>query len=238
MTLLSEIEILDDIFDTLMPNCDDCENERQLSDSETDELHQICLHLIDEFMSDNPTCISEPDFMDNLFDEIIELVNVQLCVNSVFYFFNFIEKNKITDEIDDVVNHSLDHYFNYIVPPRSFESSFIHTKMDNLSIEKIKDILDHLTYVDKNQPQQGTGEWHKVRSNMITASNAYKIFESECQQNQIICDKCIYKGDESNDITTGEKSPSLEWGVKYEPVSVQLYEKEYNTKIGQFMQNT
>ena len=40
------------------------------------------------------------------------------------------------------------------------------------------------------QPAQRTKEWYAFRYNLITASNAYKAFESQAMQNQLIYEKC------------------------------------------------
>jgi putative phage-type endonuclease len=90
------------------------------------------------------------------------------------------------------------------------------------------------------QPEQRTPEWYKFRWNLITASNAWKAFESQTTINQLIYEKCQpvkYNGDENNDkepVKMVNTNTPLHWGQKYEPLSVLIYENNYNTKIEDF----
>ena len=41
-------------------------------------------------------------------------------------------------------------------------------------------MLNKIEYIrNKDQPEQRTDEWYVYRSNLITASNAWKIFDSK-----------------------------------------------------------
>ena len=87
----------------------------------------------------------------------------------------------------------------------------------------------------KPQPAQRTDAWYQFRYNLITASSAHKIFESQCCINQLIYEKCQplkIVGEEKSSMVN--VNTSLHWGQKYEPLSVLLYEKMYNTKIEDF----
>jgi putative phage-type endonuclease len=92
----------------------------------------------------------------------------------------------------------------------------------------------------KPQPEQRTNEWYEFRHNLITASNAYKAFESDAMKNQLIYEKCqpIKTVSGSSDSQNQSKQININtpfhWGQKYEPVSVMIYEYTYNTKIGDF----
>jgi putative phage-type endonuclease len=83
------------------------------------------------------------------------------------------------------------------------------------------------------QPEQRTEEWYITRYNLITASNAYKCFENETTQNSIIYEKCKPYEVRSQTNFTNLNSP-MHWGQKYEPLSVSIYEKRFNTKIEDF----
>jgi putative phage-type endonuclease len=87
----------------------------------------------------------------------------------------------------------------------------------------------------KPQPEQRTEEWYSFRHNLITASNAYKAFESQSTINQLIYEKCQplkNKEDETNKMVN--INTPFHWGQKYEPLSVILYENMYNTKVADF----
>ena len=89
------------------------------------------------------------------------------------------------------------------------------------------------------QPNQRTDEWYAFRNNLITASNAYKIFESNAQQNSLIYEKCnsnlsLTLKEDNDKICYVNTETSLHWGQKYEPLSLLFYEQMYNTKVGEF----
>ena len=81
---------------------------------------------------------------------------------------------------------------------------------------------------EKNTHEQQSDEWYSTRQNKLTASSMWKIFKSESTRNSIIFEKCSTK---SKPQFYGGP---MEWGNKYEPVSIMLYEKIYNTKVGDF----
>jgi putative phage-type endonuclease len=126
--------------------------------------------------------------------------------------------------------------------------------------EHVVKITKHLEYLKSiPQPVQRTPEWHKARYNLITASNAHKALGTQCAQNSLIYEKCqpfenSFGGqqqplqltkDKDNDsdneeqesrmfVNTINTNSPMHWGQKYEPLSVQIYEIIYNTKIADF----
>ncbi len=103
-----------------------------------------------------------------------------------------------------------------------------------LKVEELEKKIKYLK--SKPQPQQRTAEWYQFRYNLITASNAYKAFESQAMQNQLIYEKCkplitINTLTENKMVNTNS---TLHWGQKFEPLSVLIYEHLYNTKVDDF----
>ena len=91
----------------------------------------------------------------------------------------------------------------------------------------IDSVIQKLT--EKNTNAQKSDTWYEMRKNRLTASSLWKIFKSESTRNSIIYEKCKMEN----------KKPQyyggpMEWGNKYEPVSVMVYEDMYNTKVGDF----
>jgi putative phage-type endonuclease len=83
-------------------------------------------------------------------------------------------------------------------------------------------------------PEQRTKEWYEFRYQLITASNLWKVFGTESQVNSLIYEKCkplILENTNHGNISTD--SP-LHWGIKYEPVTIMLYEHKFNTAVGEF----
>ncbi len=88
------------------------------------------------------------------------------------------------------------------------------------------------------QPAQRTQEWHQYRWTMITASNAYKAFESDAARNALIFEKCkpmeiVEEGVEPVAPIVNANG-AAHWGNKYEPVSVSFYEYIAGGKVEDF----
>lgn len=80
------------------------------------------------------------------------------------------------------------------------------------------------------QPQQRTEEWYEFRRNHLTGSNSWKIFSSESCQNQLMYEKLEpYVKVDYTKPNLNDQQP-MNWGHKYEPLSVMLYEY-YNDVI-------
>jgi hypothetical protein len=79
-----------------------------------------------------------------------------------------------------------------------------------------------------------------MRSNLLTASNIYKCFGSDSEKNQLIYEKCKeYNEKRSSSVNDNEikyvnTDSSLQYGVRYEEITVSIYEKRNNVKIGMF----
>jgi putative phage-type endonuclease len=88
------------------------------------------------------------------------------------------------------------------------------------------------------QPDQRTQEWYQFRSNLITASNLWKVFGTESEYNQLIFEKC--QKDEGkrersdSSIEYVNTSNPMHWGVKYEPLSIMIYEAKHAVTVGAF----
>ena len=230
-----------DVTDSIIPE----ENQKYFNDEESIELYNTCIHLMEEFITDNPTLVSEPDFED-IFDE-----NIQDLMHSHFDLDIFYTDD-VEDEMEDIIEHAKKHIYTYFMPPRSYPDTII---FDDPDIDFINEQIDVLR--KKPQPVQRTKEWYEFRHNLITASNAYKCFESQTVQNQLIYEKCqplnqlLYiddndeeEGDEDTEQINNTKiikevvmvniNTTLHWGQKYEPLSVKIYEHKYFTKIEDF----
>jgi len=136
--------------------------------------------------------------------------------------------NELCEEIILVCNKvSLDMFYKYIMPKRSYKKTYI-TDISNK--EKLKNTIQNLKLV--KQPDQRTDEWYTFRNSVLTASNIYKIFQSQSSQSQLIIEKS-----EPLDLTKFQNinilSP-MHWGQKYEPVSIMYYEWLNKTKVDEF----
>lgn len=223
-----------DVTDQIIPEKDP----KYFNDEESLELYQTCLHLMEEFIKDHPTLVSEPDFEDT-FDE-----NIQELMHSHFDFDIFYTDDA-EDEMDEIIEHAKNDLFKHFIPPRSYPDTIILEEPDYTFIDEQLNVLRN-----KPQPTQRTKEWYEFRHNLITASNAYKAFESQSVKNQLIYEKCqplnqsLYIDDNSEEENEDSKNikeivmvntnTTLHWGQKYEPLSVKIYEHKYETKIEDF----
>ena len=215
MTLINSLPSLEDIYDSI--KTDDF-----LVNKEKNDLCDFILKIIDQFIINNPLLVTEENYdelLENYIEEELSIMLENIQMNEVF-----------EEEIEMVVEQTINIYFEFFTPPRSYPSSIILKEPDYNVISKQIDFLRSVP-----QPEQRTDEWYMFRHNLITASNAYKAFESASTQNQLIYEKCkpliIEEKQNSKPISIDS---TLHWGQKYEPLSVELYEDLYNTKIEDF----
>jgi len=220
---------LKNIIDEILPE----EEARFFNSEEEIELHETCLHMMEEFVNQHPKLISEPDFED-IFDE-----NIHELMHSHFDYDLFYTE-EAEEEMEEIIHHAKRDFYNIIMPPRSYDNSIILTQPDINNLTNKINILR-----GKPQPNQRTKAWYEFRQNLITASNAYKAFENETTRNQLIYEKCKpmpqieqdYSSDEDTkkiSIQMVNTNTTLHWGQKYEPLSVKFYEYLFNTKVEDF----
>lgn len=160
-------------------------------------------------------------FYYNLIEEYVEpLEEEEEQIKEFILDFNSIETDNMKI-IENLMNDMLD----YIENNNKNDTNLI---LEYISLTKEKMELLRNVF----QPKQRTPEWYEYRNNLISASNAYKALGTQSDMNSLIYEKCMpLKNYNNSNININ--SP-LHFGQKYEPVSVMLYEKLYNTKIEDF----
>jgi len=236
---INELSILENIIDDIIFY----DEPTIFDDHYALDLIETALYLMDEFIRENPTIISEEDFEEILLDEIKEV-----------FYFQFEEDILISDYIEDDLNDLLEEAFNiYILmfyTERYTKTTNYNFTGNNLTYNENNTDTDNIMNTEKNsvlelqiqklrefpQPTQRTIEWYQFRHNLITASNAYKAFESQSTTNQLIYEKChpLKINIDETDVKLVNVNTSLHWGQKYEPLSVILYEDKYKTKVEDF----
>jgi putative phage-type endonuclease len=213
-----------------------------------DNIHdfvETALLLMDEFMKENPTLISEPDFDTIFLEEIKELFYIQFEEQ----IFNSVD-DSVEDDMDEILESVFQIYLSSFCKERSFIENFFHKKPiiingsdETINNKIIETKINHLRNIP--QPIQRTDAWYEFRHNLITASNAYKAFESQATINQLIYEKCqplktsittktTDNTEKMKEIKLVNTNTTLHWGQKYEPLSVMLYETMYKTKVEDF----
>ena len=183
---------------------------------EFDNLIESSCYIIDDTITNNPNELSNSKFNDTLKQYVIDLLTEQLK--------GVEEEDRLWYLLENVYNTAYNTYFSNIMPPRSYPTTFIR-KIPNK--EKITNKIEYLK--NKPQPEQRTEEWYTRRYNMVTASNAWKILDTQSNINSIIYEKCV-----PLDLSRHESlntQTAFHWGHKYEPLSVMYYEYTYKTKV-------
>ncbi len=231
---LDDMEDLEDILDEIRGHDTSSEDDESIveffpdEEAETDFV-ESCIALMYDFVDENPQAISEPDFEEQLLENVRELFLIP------FHHF-FFDKNRASyeDEIDELLNTAKNLFYIQFNPPRSYPDTFVR-KMPNIpeTTRKIQILRDIPL------PGQRTKEWYEYRHRLITASNAYKAFENESIVNQLIYEKCqplLFSQSETTATTNTSVNvdSTFHWGQKYEPVSLQIYEDMFDTKVGEF----
>lgn len=223
MATTKDLPDLDNVYDLIVP-----EDISFFSLDEAIEIANLCIRLMHEFVKENPCVISDNEFDETFDDNIESLVHATFDDDVLF-------TDDAEDELNELIEHSKQMFFSMIIPPRQG----IVGELEKKSPDQVNASIAMLNR--KYQPQQRTPEWYEYRYNLITASNAYKAFESPSVRNSLIYDKCqpldmsrIDADVETKEIQIVNTTSTLHWGQKYEPLSVLLYEARFKTRIGEY----
>ena len=200
-------------------------NNPELSLNELSQIEEDIFETMEEYMTNEILTMSSPNFYKKFIEDIS------------LHFYNYwldcgICNEDDYEEIEDFVQKLSEIYFDICdIPLRSMfntnNNSISETNIELFTnkIKKLKEIP---------QAKQKSSEWNNVRSNLLTASNIWKIFSSEAQKNSFIYEKCKPLDENKIDFMNANTNSSLHWGVKYESVTVMIYEDMYKTKIDEF----
>ena len=121
-TYLSDLEELHDIMDTLV-----FEDESTIfTEEHAIEVVETAFHLMEEFMNENPTAISEPNFHDNLLEEIKEIFYIQMEDH-------ILDSDYIEDDMNDLLEDAFNIYITTFHPERSLKNDNDDDDDDKLS---------------------------------------------------------------------------------------------------------
>lgn len=211
MTHMDDLPELKDEYDSF-----------QLSDDFTDtSYHEDFLETIDifigEYVNHNIMDYIYYDFEDRVKDaiytQISELYNEQI--------------NYLDITLDDTIDECVYLYFMKHCCPRSYEESVVLSPpIDNIITKQLTKIKN------KYQPEQRTNDWYTFRWDGLTASNLWKIFDTQSSINSLIYSKCV-PIDVKKYQTVNIDSP-FHNGHKYEPLSLMIYEEMYDTEVSEY----
>jgi len=226
---IHELQELEDILNTLV-----FEDEPTIFDEDGAlELMETALQLMEEYVIDNPSAISEPDFYEELLEEIQDIFYIQ-------FEEEILRSDFVEDDLNELLEDALNIFITTFYPERSSNQIVLQIETTATTTNVIEKEQKIIGLRNIPQPQQRTPEWYQFRWNLITASNAWKAFESQNTINQLIYEKCqpIKKFDDSNgddeQVKMVNTNTSLHWGQKFEPLSVLIYERKFNTTVEDF----
>ncbi len=193
-------------------------NDNFKNTSDCHDLKETIWIFIDDFIQNN-----RETYKDKHFEELVKNGTYESMYCCYYDIFNELE---LKINIDDLIDEVLQTYFIVYNNPRSYANTFIHHKTNR---EKTDRLLEY--YKTQEQPEQKTDEWYKFRYDGLTASTLYKAIDSQANINSIIYEKCQPLKIRSKGVNINTPFHN---GHKYEPLSILLYEKWFDTKIGEF----
>lgn len=200
-----------------------------LFEDEIIELSITVYDLIDDYIKYNLIEMYEPTFCERMCYDISELLFNDLCGAQLYDYNNDDKFNYLYKFVSTMIYDYFELTNNWENIPLRFRQHVKHS----INVKEITKKINKIRSIP--QPEQRTKEWYEFRYHLITASNLGKIFGSESTLNSLIYEKCSpLKEVSENGFTYVNTQSPLHWGQKYEPVSVMLYEKLYNTKVEDF----
>tara|TARA_B100000902_G_C27242565_1_gene880828 strand:+ start:78 stop:1466 length:1389 start_codon:yes stop_codon:yes gene_type:complete len=193
-----------------------------MNDGEISEIKKTLIpEVVSDFYNNYIKYFSDPYFENYLIYYTLNIITNQLNISKTNY--------ELCEDIVELIEDYVLEYENTIIPKRSYFEEEVDKKY-NMDRQITKKTIKWLQNV--KQPEQRTPEWYTMRNGLFTASNIWKVFGSESERNQIIYEKCNI-GERKNYSSFNTNTP-MHHGVKYEPVSVQIYEHRNRTTVGEF----
>jgi hypothetical protein len=182
-----------------------------------DEAVENITSIVDGFMNDNYLDLMNPKIKDIIIKNIKPVVQL---------IYSEIDSETIEQDINDLLDISIDTYFGINNITREIKSRIVKELNKDFVTNKLQELRDI------PQPAQNTPEWFDYRWNRLTASSAWKALSSEAMVNSLIYSKCKPVDRNKNDSVN--INSATHHGHKFEPVSTELYEKMFDTEIEEF----
>jgi len=190
---------------------------RKLLEEEIDDIEQEIYDEIEDYLELNLSYYFEADFLERMRDEIYGWIEIQ----------SRLENWNIEDlpiDIERAIKETC-HY--YDIPLRQNPNTIQSQEKNRKQKEQILSELNQQPAI-----KQRTKEWYEIRQTCFSASNIWKVFSSQAQQNSLIYEKCNPESTQKKKRVVSNATNPLNWGIKYEPVSIQIYEhKQMGTKV-------
>jgi putative phage-type endonuclease len=185
---------------------------RKLTEEELEDIEAEIYDEIEEYLETNLSSIFESEFLEKMEEEIYAWLELQAQLEN----WNM---EDLPIHIEDAIKET---WKLYGLPLRQNPNG---TTDLTRNLSHIKRILKELN----EQPaiKQRTKEWYDIRQKCFSASNIWKLFSSQAQFNSLIFEKCNPDSANKKMRDVSNATNSLNWGIKYEPVSIQIYEHKH-----------
>uniref|UniRef100_A0A6C0JNC0 YqaJ viral recombinase domain-containing protein n=1 Tax=viral metagenome TaxID=1070528 RepID=A0A6C0JNC0_9ZZZZ len=196
----------------------------EITENDICSITEDILEEIKCYVQNDILFISSPHFYSSIIN------NISNIIYDEWIMFGICDEDPdVLLELNEFIEQLLEYYLIFSgIPKRArLYSIDIETNED---IQTISNKLQYLQNIP--QPTQKTKEWYEFRNNLISASNLWKVFGTESQRNSLIYEKC--QSINTNDFNRVGLDSPLHWGIKYEPLTIMIYENMFSTKIGEF----
>lgn len=199
----------------------------KMSAEEIEDLEEFLYEITDELFEDEIINMSKPNFEELITDNIKNHFREEWLDQGIC---NEAELEEIYEYIDTFLDRIFE-TFETEIPKRQYFDTTPPMSSSPSRDDRILKQIENLREVP--QPEQKSKEWYEFRYNLITASNVYKLLGSESQRNSLIYEKCKpFSIDNQNYFVNANNA--RQWGIIYEPLSIKIYEKLYQTKVDEF----
>jgi len=206
------------------------------------EFSFLIISLLNDYVTLNPCYIGQSEFYDYMLEDLFDYLQIYFLNDDIMIQFILYHKTNLLHiseygdyDTSNIFEFSLMLFFTYVYPLKFRLSDINHIADKDFIFIRLAE-LEHAS----NRILQRSEEWYKMRNNLLTASNIYKCFGSNSEKNQLIYEKCKeYNANANETVKTNEikfvnTDSSLQYGVRYEEITVNIYEKRNNVKIGMF----
>ena len=196
---------------------------RKLAEEEINDIEQEIYAEIEEYLDIHLAFWFEADFLERMRDEIMSWMEIQARLEN----WNI---EDLPIDIERVIQETC-HY--YDIPLRQNPNNGTQNEK-NITRQQSKKRKEQILSELNQQPaiKQRTKEWYEIRQTCFSASNIWKVFSSQAQQNSLIYEKCNPESSQKKTREVSNATNPLNWGIKYEPVSIQIYEhRNVGTKV-------
>jgi putative phage-type endonuclease len=190
----------------------------QLTEDDMADIVDDIYDLFDYYFQHHILSLSSPKCYMHLCQNVANMLLDEWEFAGLIY-----QEEEEEDDLLEFIETHLEIYHSFSgIPLRSLPTCETSLPLSSNAIQRLYAIP---------QPKQRTPEWYAIRNQMLSASNLWKVFSSESQVNSLIYEKCRPPTESTNHV---HLESSMHWGVKYEPVSIMLYEMMYQSKVEEF----